>query len=282
MTPLETPGWDPPTRLDGRLRVLTWNVWWRFGPWEARQPAILEHLRRIDADVVCLQEVWETRDGKSQARDLADALGFEHVYAAGLGLDLASESLGNAVLARWPITGSVVCALPAPADRDELRVAIRADVDGPRGAIEVFTTHLNWRLDQSAVRQQQVRALAEFVANTTARRTYPPVLCGDFNADPEADEIRMLTGATAPPVDKLVFLDAWRTAGDGTPGYTWSHANPYTVVDPEPERRLDYVFVGYPQEHAAGQPVRCVVEGVEPVGGISPSDHYAVLAELRY
>jgi len=274
--------WEPPPRLEGRLRVLTWNLWWRFGPWEERQPAILEHLRRIDADVVCLQEVWETRDGKSQARDLADALGFEHVYAAGLGLDISSESLGNAVLARWPITDSEVAPLPAPPDRNELRVAVRADIDGPRGAIEVFTTHLNWRLDQSAVRQQQVRAVAEFVASTKARRTYPPVLCGDFNADPDADEIRMLTGAAAPPVDKLVFLDAWRSGGDGTAGYTWSHDNPYTVVDPEPERRLDYVFVGYAQDAGAGEPVHCAVEGIEPIGGVHPSDHYAVLAELRY
>nr|WP_165491961.1 endonuclease/exonuclease/phosphatase family protein [Egibacter rhizosphaerae] len=40
------------------LSLLSWNVWWRFGPWRERQPAILEVLRRADADVVTLQEVW--------------------------------------------------------------------------------------------------------------------------------------------------------------------------------------------------------------------------------
>ncbi|MCJ7436728.1 MAG: endonuclease/exonuclease/phosphatase family protein, partial [Acidimicrobiia bacterium] len=67
------------------MRLLTWNLWWRFGPWEARQPAILEKLGRVDADVLCLQEVWETRGGESQAEAIADALGYRHVYAAGLG-----------------------------------------------------------------------------------------------------------------------------------------------------------------------------------------------------
>lgn len=265
------------------MRVLTWNLWWRFGPWEERQPAIVDTLRRIDADVLCLQEVWETRDGKSQAATLADALGFHHSYAAGLGLDIAPESLGNAVLSRWPITAVDSRALPAPEGLDELRVVLRADVDGPRGPFEVFCTHLNWRLDQSHVRELQLRFVCELVAATKVRRSYPPVLCGDFNADPESDEIRMLVGQRAAPVPKLVFLDAWRARGDGTPGYTWSFDNAYTQLDPEPERRLDYVFVGYPRdEDAAGEPLSCRVEGVAPVGGVQPSDHYAVLAELRY
>jgi endonuclease/exonuclease/phosphatase family metal-dependent hydrolase len=38
------------TATGGELRIATWNVWWRFGSnWQARQPAILETLRDIDA-----------------------------------------------------------------------------------------------------------------------------------------------------------------------------------------------------------------------------------------
>jgi endonuclease/exonuclease/phosphatase family metal-dependent hydrolase len=271
-----------PERVDTRLRVVTWNVWWRFGPWEARQPAILETLAGIDADVVCLQEVWETREGASQPKALAEALGFHYVAAAGLGLDLAPESLGNAVLARWPITAARAFALPAPKGLDELRVILRADVDGPRGPVQVFCTHLNWRMDQSHVRQMQVAAACEVVASTREQRTYPPVLCGDFNAEPDAAEIRQLTGLAQVPEEKLVFLDAWRVAGDGGPGWTWSRLNPFTVSDPEPDRRIDYVFAGYPGERGRGEIVAARVEGVAPVDDVQPSDHYAVYAELRY
>ena len=263
---------------------MTWNVWWRFGPWEARQPAILEALRRVDADIICLQEVWQTRDGVDQPGSFADELGYHCAHAAGLGLDLAPESLGNAVLSRWPITHSETRSLPAPNDLNELRTVVRADIEGPRGPIEVFSTHLNWRLDQSHVRMMQVAALCEFVQETKDRRTYPPILCGDFNAEPESDEIRVLTGLSTPPEPKLIFYDAWRaTGGDGGPGFTWSRANPFTTNDPVLiDARIDYVFVGYPHDQSAGEPVSCRVAGDEPVDGVQPSDHYGVAAELRY
>ena len=54
------------------------------------------------------------------------------------------------------------------------------------------------------------------------------------------------------------------------------------MLDLEPDRRIDYVLVGWPKQGGAGHVTHCRVEGVEPVGGITPSDHYAVVAELRY
>ncbi len=264
--------------VETRLRVLTWNLWWRFGPWEARQPAIEATIRALDPDVVALQEVWD--DGETnQAAHLAAALGgYHHVYAARLERD--GVRFGNAVLSRWPITTSEWRPLPAPPEAEELRTVLRADVDGPRGPIQVFCTHLNWRFDHSAVRQDQVRAIARFVKESPAR-TYPPILCGDFNAPPDADEIRMLTGRSAVPEEKLVFHDAWEVAGAG-PGDTWSNDNPYAALDLEVSRRIDYVFAGWPKAGGLGHVTACLVEGLRPVDGVVPSDHHAVLAELRY
>jgi hypothetical protein len=78
-----------------------------------------------------------------------------------------------------------------------------------------------------------------------------------------------------------VFIDAWAAAGD-PPGSTWSNANPFAAADLEPDRRIDYVFVGYPRPGGAGHVTAARVEAVEPVDGVHPSDHYAMLAELRY
>jgi endonuclease/exonuclease/phosphatase family metal-dependent hydrolase len=80
--------------------------------------------------------VFETRDGESQARTFAEALGLHYAYAPGLGLDLAPESLGNAVLSRWPIVATETRSLPAPIDMNELRVVLRAGIAGPRGPLE--------------------------------------------------------------------------------------------------------------------------------------------------
>jgi len=274
--PLPVP--EPPDLIESRLRVLTWNIWWRFGPWEARQPAIAATLHGLDADVVALQEVWVEVGGASQVEVLAQELGFEHVYAPQFDDD--GVTFGVAVLSRWPIVATETRRLPSLPDTEEFRVALKAEVDGPRGRFEIYTTHLNWRFDQSHVRQLQVRALAEFVAENQSR-AYPAIVCGDFNADPMSDEIRMLTGRAAAPVPRLVFHDAWDVAGGG-PGNTWSNDNPFAVHDLEPDRRIDYVFAGWPKARGAGHVVGASVEGIEPIDGVHPSDHYAVLAELRY
>jgi endonuclease/exonuclease/phosphatase family metal-dependent hydrolase len=271
--------------IETRLRVLTWNLWHRFGPWEARRPAIAATLARLDADVICLQEVWADTEVELAA-ELAAGLGFDQVY--GSRLDFEGVRFGNAVLSRWPIRGSDVLPLPSRADTEELRTCVRADIEGPRGALQVFSTHLNWRFDQSGVRQDQVRSICAFVDSSkpSGGRAYPPILCGDFNADPDSDEIRMLTGRSDPPVAKLVFHDAWEMAGRASEssdtGATWSNANPYARLDLEPDRRIDYVFVGWPKVGGAGHVTSCTVEGLQPVDGIVPSDHLAVLAELRY
>jgi endonuclease/exonuclease/phosphatase family metal-dependent hydrolase len=263
--------------IETRLRVLTWNLWWRFGPWEVRQPAIAATIARLDPDVVCLQEVWDDGE-RNQAAGLADDLGYQSAY--GSRLDMGGVRMGNAVLSRWPIAGHEVRPLPAPADAEELRTVVRADIDGPRGPIQVFCTHLNWRFDHSAIRQEQVRTICGFVAESPAR-AYPAVLCGDFNATPDSDEVRMLTGRAAVPAPKLVFMDAWELAGDGA-GMTWSHTNPYASQEFEPDRRIDYVFAGWPKSGGAGHVVSAAVVGAEAVDGVVGSDHYGVLAELRY
>lgn len=264
--------------IDTTMRVMTWNLWWRFGPWEQRFPAIVETIGQIDPDVIALQEVWDDGDVR-QVDLLADALGFHSAYEGRLDLD--GVLMGNAVLSRWPIVGTERIGYVGEGDTGEARVALRADVNGPRGGFQVFSTHLNWRLDHSGPRQAQVGQLAQFVAESRPR-SYPAVVCGDFNADPSSDEIRMMTGRAAVPVKNTAFLDAWEVAGGGGPGATWSTINPYAEEGLEPDRRIDYVFAGWPRRGGAGHVVRCVVGADQAIDGVWPSDHLAVVADLRY
>jgi len=278
--------------IESRVRIVTWNIWWRFGPWEQRLPAIIETLQRLDPDVVCLQEVWiDLATGHSSAAEIADALGWEtpnlvHFNRA----DLDGIGFGNAIISRWPIVGSEVVPLFSPEELEEYRTVGRADVEGPRGLLQVFTTHLHWRLDHSYIRQEQVREICAFVRDSP-KRTYPAVLTGDFNADPIADEVRMLTGRAAVPAPPVAFFDAWEIAGQpasASAGHTWSNDNPYAVRDLEASRRIDYIFSGFPKQGGAGNAIRCEVIGVDAIdtgletGPIVPSDHYGVLADLRY
>src|SRR5262245_49310372 len=91
-----------------RLRVLSWNLWGRFGPWEERQPAIIETIAALDPDVACLQEVWSAPDA-SMATAVADRLGFHHAYSCN---DDGPVHSGNAIVSRWPILRTTWRPLP--------------------------------------------------------------------------------------------------------------------------------------------------------------------------
>ncbi|MDX1514653.1 MAG: endonuclease/exonuclease/phosphatase family protein [Gammaproteobacteria bacterium] len=277
-----SPGHRSDRLKEGRLRVITWNVWWRFGPrWQERQPLILDVLRHIDADIVTLQEVWGDAS-EDQAAVFASALGYASVYAPASYID--GLGFGNAVLSRWPIEDHEVVSLPAVPSADGSRNCnvVYARIEGPNGPVGVCSTHLSYKPEESAVRQNQVEALCRFVSGWRDQGEFPPLIGGDFNATPVSDEIRMMTGKRAPPVEGLVFYDAWEAAGEESAGFTWHNANPNAVTALEPNRRLDYLFVGRPSASGSGHVLSARLAGQTPVDGLCPSDHYALVAELRY
>lgn len=260
------------------MRVLTWNLWWRFGPWEQRQGAIAHVLGEEQPDIVCLQEVWAD-DERDQAQELAAGLGCTAVRTEGVQMD--GVSFGNAVLSRWPIVSSSQVALPRADGSDGHRRALVAVLDTPWGAWPVISTHLDYRFDDSAVRERQAAALLELIASVRGdpERDPPVIIGGDFNAVPDSDEIRMLTGRRVSPVRNLVLSDAWEHVGEGA-GHTWRHDNPYQSGTAWPNRRLDYVFVSWPRPRRTGHPLRVWRAGETAVDGVVASDHSAVVADL--
>ena len=278
------PGYGP--LIESTMRVATWNVWGRYGPWQARQAVIEANLRAINADVVCLQEAWEEDNGVSQPERIAEILGMsDWVYERAFVMNGAWS--GNAVLSRWPIVRHAATELSmegggaTDTDERERRVIVFTEIDGPRGVFQVFCTHLSWRADWSGVRQAQVAETCGVVRSYSPRR-FPAILCGDLNAPPSADEIRMLTGLAAVPVPGVIFRDAWAVGGEGD-GATIAARNPYNGAALEPDTRIDYVMVGWPKLGGCGHVVRARVAGDEPGDdGLFPSDHFAVVADLRY
>ena len=264
--------------IETTMRIVTWNVWGRYGRWRERQAGIEETLAAAAPDVVCLAESWSGPE-ENQPELVARRLGFEHSMFTG---DWPQEDWvsGTGLVSRWPVTSHERRALAAE-DGSAAGSALFALVEGTRGPLQLFVVMLDYRLDASAVRQAQVRQLAGFIQERTRRR-HPTVVCGDFNAGPDADVLRMLTGRTAAAGPGLVFYDAWEIAGDGTPGPTWSNRNPLAAVALYPDRRMDYVLSAWPRRGGAGHPVRCERLGVLPAGQPQLSDHYGVLADLRY
>jgi hypothetical protein len=108
------------------------------------------------------------------------------------------------------------------------------------------------------------------------------VVTGDLNAEPGADEIRLLGGhKTAPVVPGHVLVVAWSYADPMTPGWTWDRRNPYVAATGEPSARINYVLVGLASATGAGQVRSVRLIGDRPLHGTWPSDHAGVLAELQ-
>jgi endonuclease/exonuclease/phosphatase family metal-dependent hydrolase len=261
--------------IETTMRVVTWNVWGLYGPWQEREAAIAATLRDAEPDIVVLTESW-AKEGDSQPARLAGPLGLPHHTFTGVEAQEDRDALsGVAVMSRWPIRSHRSLTF------GDARVE-SAEVSGPRGLIQVFGVVMDaWWLDESQARQHAVREVLAY-AGEAQDSGAPLIVCGDFNADPDSDEIRMLTGRTAVPVPGLSFWDAWEVAGASTPEHTWSNENPWATQLLWPSRRIDYIFAATPRPGGAGHPRHSALLGTHPVNDIYPSDHFAVQADLRY
>jgi endonuclease/exonuclease/phosphatase family metal-dependent hydrolase len=192
------------------VRIATFNILHGRSPVDDRvaPDRFVEAVRRLDADVLCLQEV-DRNQPRSEHSDLtaaaADAMGArEHRFVAALSgtpgatwLAATGEeqpdaaAYGIALLSRYPVTGWQVLRLPpvpgrAPVRfpgrwrpewvRDEPRVAVVAEISTPTGALRVATTHLSF------IRWWNLRQLRLLMRSLRDGPT-PLVLTGDLNMD---------------------------------------------------------------------------------------------------
>ena len=236
------------------LTVVTLNLWNQQRDWPHRLGLIERGLEALGADVVLLQEVLQNDSLANQAETLAAALGFEHVHFVSVDPPGSPKRYGNAVVSRHPFTETAEILLP-PLDAYRTAAYALADVDGR--PVRLYSTHLHnpQTADGAGARAMEIRHLLAFVEATGGDA--PLVLGGDFNATPDAPEMRMLDGLRD-------LGGAWVTYG---PAY-----------DAGPARRIDYLF------DAADPRLVPVASGValdRPDGeGRYPSDHFAVVARF--
>jgi endonuclease/exonuclease/phosphatase family metal-dependent hydrolase len=283
------------------LRVVTLNLWGNEPPLEARLGLAVRQLRALGPDVLCLQEVrpLDGRVGRTTADVLAEALGMTAHYQVSATWEdgaygrLPAGQQGLAVIAR-SIRETRVLALPDGRQFDE-RILLSASIDTAGGPVWVHTTHLNYRLDDGLAREHQVLAIDDAIRGMGRDNDSPPqVLCGDFNATPDSDEMRFLRGLTTLGGRRTHFQDAWLrrhrepAPGDGpAQGITWSSENAFTrpLRSLDLDRRIDFVLVTTRKRDGRGTIHDCQVALTEREGSgeaaICASDHFAVCADVQ-
>jgi endonuclease/exonuclease/phosphatase family metal-dependent hydrolase len=268
---------------DSMIRVMTWNIWWRFGPrWRDRQPGIRETLTQVRPDVVALQEVW-AGDGTTQAHELADALQMHAVFGAPSyppapkdpdAVDWTCVDLGIAVLSRWPVLDHEALVMPAR-HRSWDPVALAVRIDHPVGPLPVVAACLDYGVAYTDDRIAQGAFVADVATDPRFDGPCPVLLMGDLNAAVDSPVLR--------PVSD-VLTDAWSAGNGPADAVTLPSTHPSAPLEAGPQlvdQRIDHIFFrpGREDQHV-------LVEGVqlagEPIGGTYPSDHRAVVADLRW
>lgn len=264
------------------MRVVTWNTWWCFGPWQERQPLLLAAVAAQQPDVVLLQETWP-----GQAQAVAEAAGlavaassFGPFDPAGTNGDEASGQFGNAVLGRpgeTEVMGSIPLSSPGDgAPRNG--VAVRWERNGDEAL--VVATHLNHVAAASDVRSRQLEMLGRWI--DTIWPEGPAIVGGDLNLTPYSPEYER---AIVPR-----WSDLWPLARPADPGSTMVLDNPrFRDIDWMAERngpgappgvRFDYLLARIDGGRGPGLSVRAI----DVIGGAEhgwPSDHLGLVADVE-
>jgi endonuclease/exonuclease/phosphatase family metal-dependent hydrolase len=262
------------------LRLVTINTWKCDGAYNRRLVHLERSLRRLRPDVICCQEVFQSRDGHHHTgRFLADRLGLQ---IQSLPLRQKKRRLkavwtesysGLAVLSAWTIaTHTALCLPTRPEDGD--RYALFAVLQRRDRSILVVNTHLSHLPDATQLRISQLETI---VSHPHIRAGHDAIfLCGDFNATPLSREIQYLTHHP-----DLAVIDAAGRPHAITPMVTFPVSAPIANRDAHPDgKRIDYVFCL--SQSADARPmiedVRVVLD--QPSSeGIFASDHYGVMID---
>jgi endonuclease/exonuclease/phosphatase family metal-dependent hydrolase len=262
------------------VRVLQLNLWGRREPYRERTDLLRRRVDELAPDVITLQEVIGDDAERNQAVELFGPLGFNVRFDPRPGR--TDFEWGMAIAARHPIGPLEVIEL------EHGGVAIAARMTVADAAVWVCSAcPLGWWQTQEVQREDECIALDAWLSALAIDDHLPPIIGGDFDATPDASSIRFMRGLQSLRGRSTHWLDTFALAGDGSPGYTFSSDNPFmgrgavsTYADTNHRRRIDYVFVGSPFVWKGRITPTSASVVLKEEGGIAPSDHYGVMADL--
>ena len=243
-------------------------------------------LRRVNADIVLLQELVPQRVKKALAAELRDL----YPYRAGIDEDTRFYGTGLLTLSRHPIEDASCSRFGAQTfeeglfgPRGMLVCTVRTPTLGPCRVINLHATAggASRRRRRQGAPGRKSAQIAQVTEAAAAPFEGPVVLAGDFNSDPVKDP------TTHKRLSAAGFVDAADCVPDATrPPRTWDPSNPLNRSRASgAARRVDHIFLRPRGDQAvAVTDVRIVLdEPAVPIQGgdsLPLSDHYGLLATL--
>ncbi len=258
------------------VSILTLNLLSDLSRWRQRGPWVAEGLRQLNPDVVCLQEI---KLPENTAQYLADQTGFSQVFLTPkTGLEASKE--GIAILSRLPIQASDWLPLGG---QNRVAQIVHLQLNGR--PLVIANAHFYWQPGDSPARQRQISFLLNHLDNLPGSPPY--VVCGDFNATPDTQDIRLV---------KARLRSAFEVANHAEPLYTSPTPLPRSplailrtllgffvflrprMLKAKWKGTLDYIFVDA-RIHVASARLALNTPAPEDPR-IYPSDHFGLLAEI--
>lgn len=183
-----------------QVKIVQWNVWYREQP-----EKIVETLRALQADIVCLQELtvaFPEHNFADVPSFIAQALGYEYHFCPAHqwpapNVHQQPAQIGNGIFSRWPIAQRSAAVVHSPQPHQyvdpfsqQLRVYVEVEIPLIKhvaAPLTIGTTHLSYTDNFQFMphQQRETNRLLELIAQH--RQRY--VLTGDFNALPSSDVI---------------------------------------------------------------------------------------------
>lgn len=250
-----------------QIRIITINTWKCDGDYYNRIKLLAAQLKMLTPHVVACQECFLSEDESIDTlRYLAEELDmyYHFTFARFKQREVGNKTInsysGLGLLSAFPIRDVQEFDLPM-STADGQRCVQQAHLEIYKEKQLLLTNvHLTHLHNGEDLRKEQVVMLAE---NLISRAEAYNVVCGDFNATPQSDEItlfRQLTGA----------VDCYE-AGGGT--------EPRTGYSNLPVKNVDHIF-SVPSGPCNAVPtfVKSAIVLNEPDegSGLYPSDHFGV------
>ncbi len=244
-----------------QLKFLQWNILYKENP-----DAIIETLVKIDADILCLQEL-TTNSSFNPKLDIPSKiskhLGLSYYFAKAQEWNIIEKRiLGEGIFSKFPLENTLHTYLNPPSHEPtdfgtEGRVFVEAGVDINGKKLTVATTHLSYshKFENTPQRKKEFSVLLDILRKKKDKF----IFSGDLNAAPNSEGIQS--------INRIL-----KSCGPDYKEKTFTHKyfemEGFIVNDLD--YRIDYVF--------ATPDIKILKSEIPHV---QPSDHLPILVEFE-
>lgn len=158
-------------------------------PWEDRIDNVVKFINEQDADIICLQEVFDYDAHEALYNKLKTKYSHFYTHIGPWHFDGSLSSLGFEsglfVASKYPIKNPIFH--PFKNDNPHInRGVFSFDIATPDGksAGSIFTTHLEPFENGKTLREKELTQIIALMQSKNLNEAYPVILCGDLNLPP--------------------------------------------------------------------------------------------------